>query len=153
MRLRRRNKKTIDIKPEAVYSERTIETETDTETETDIETDFNEDESASIRKIPKEKSKKKPSKKSARENTDSIINAINAPASLFRKIVQNPNFSSQMMVIVFSLLSDNVPMARPLDNMSTAIDKARNINEVLTSTMQSVKVATEVPKQIRRLLK
>jgi hypothetical protein len=143
VRLRRRNKRTIDITPDFAYSERKKEPDED----------FDETKIRPAKKISKEKPGKKPSKNKANEkNKDQISNVINVPASLFRKIVQNPNFSSQMMVIVFSLLSDNVPMARPLENMSTAIDKARNISDVLSNTMQSVKVATEVPKQIRQLM-
>ncbi|BBB92848.1 MAG TPA: hypothetical protein PKA28_02545 [Methylomusa anaerophila] len=75
-----------------------------------------------------------------------------SPAALFRKIVENPNFNAQFLVIVLSLMSGNVPMDRGISSMSSAVDKVRNITEVITSTMQSVKVATEAPKQIKRLL-
>lgn len=42
-------------------------------------------------------------------------------------------------------------MDRRIDSMSSTVDKIRNITDVIENTMQSVKVASEAPKQIRRL--
>ncbi|MDR1702859.1 MAG: hypothetical protein LBR56_08780 [Sporomusaceae bacterium] len=141
MRLRRRHKRTIDITPEAVVSER-------------AEREDREGFDFVAKKMPnlKEQHKKPRSKKKAKK-TRERNNLLSIPASLVRKISRNPNFNSQLMVIAFSLLSDAVPMAGPLENMTAAIEKARNISDVLNNTMQSVKVAAEVPKQIRHLLK
>ncbi len=73
------------------------------------------------------------------------------PAALFRKVMSNPNLNVQLMVIVLTLASDNFPMDRGIDSMSSTVDKIRNITDVINNTMQSVKVATDAPKQIRRL--
>jgi hypothetical protein len=73
------------------------------------------------------------------------------PAALFRKVMQNPNLNVQLMVIILTLASDNFSMDRRIDSMSTTVDKIRNMTDVINNTMQSVKVATEAPKQIRRL--
>ncbi len=73
------------------------------------------------------------------------------PAALLRRIAENPNFNIQLMVIILSLASENVSMDRRIDSMSSTVDKIRNITDVINNTMQSVKVAAEAPKQIRRL--
>jgi hypothetical protein len=76
---------------------------------------------------------------------------LRKPADLFRKIITNPNLNVQLMIIVLTLASDNFPMDRGIDSMSSTVDKIRNITDVINNTMQSVKVAAEAPKQIRRL--
>ncbi|TWH48868.1 hypothetical protein [Sporomusa sp. KB1] len=73
------------------------------------------------------------------------------PAALFRKIMKNPNLNVQLMIIVLTLASDNFPMDRGITSMSSTVDKIRNMTDVINNTMQSVKVATDAPKQIRRL--
>ncbi|VBB08775.1 Hypothetical protein LUCI_4056 [Lucifera butyrica] len=75
------------------------------------------------------------------------------PAKIIRQIINNPNFSVQVMTILLTLASDNIPMERRINNVTATVDKVRNITDVITNTMQSVKVATEAPKQIRQLLK
>ncbi|WP_425061221.1 hypothetical protein SCACP_20070 [Sporomusa carbonis] len=77
--------------------------------------------------------------------------AAKGPAALFRKIIENPNFNIQLMVILLTLASENFAMDRRIDSMSSAVDKIRNVTEVINSTMQSVKVATDAPRKIRRL--
>lgn len=72
-------------------------------------------------------------------------------AALFRKIMHNPNLNVQLLVIILTLASENFSMDRRIDSMSTTVDKIRNITDVINSTMQSVKVAADAPKQIRRL--
>lgn len=69
-----------------------------------------------------------------------------------RRIVSNPNFAFQIMVIILTLASDNVRMDRRIDTMTTKIDAIRGIADVINNTMQSVKVASEAPKHIRKLL-
>lgn len=73
------------------------------------------------------------------------------PAAMFRKIVQNPNFNMQLAVILLTLSSESFSMDRRIDFMSSTVDKIRNITDVIDNTMQSVKVASEAPKKIRRL--
>lgn len=73
------------------------------------------------------------------------------PANMLRKIMKNPNLNIQLMVIVLTLASDNFSMDRSIDSMSSAVDKIRNITDVINNTMQSVKVAADAPKQIRQL--
>ncbi|MDF2873504.1 MAG: hypothetical protein K0R22_187 [Sporomusa sp.] len=73
------------------------------------------------------------------------------PAALFRKVIENPSFNVQLMVILLTLASENFSMDRRLDSMTSTVDKIRNVTDVINSTMQSVKVATDAPNQIRRL--
>ena len=75
-----------------------------------------------------------------------------ANTSFFRKIISNPNLSFQIMVIILTLASDNVQMDRRIDTMTNKIDAIRGITDVINNTMQSVKVASEAPKHIRKLL-
>jgi len=76
----------------------------------------------------------------------------NNPMRFVRKILDNPNFSFQLMVIILTLASDNVQMDRRIEGMTTTVDKVRNIADVINNTMNSVKAAAEAPKTIRRLL-
>lgn len=76
---------------------------------------------------------------------------LRSPGAFFRKMITNPNLNVQLMTIVLTLASGNFPMDRGIDSMSSTVDKIRNITDVINNTMQSVKVATEAPKQIRRL--
>jgi hypothetical protein len=80
------------------------------------------------------------------------VKSTNKATRFIRKIISNPNFSYQSMVILLTLASDNVPMDRRIDTMATSVDKIRNMSEMITNTMQSLKVAAETPKKIRRIL-
>lgn len=77
---------------------------------------------------------------------------LNKASRFIRNIVSNPNFSYQTMVILMTLTSDNIPMDRRIDSMSTTVDKVRNMSDMITNTIQSLKTAAETPKKIRRLL-
>ncbi|QDR80875.1 hypothetical protein [Sporomusa termitida] len=77
--------------------------------------------------------------------------AARGPAAFFRKVMENPSFNIQLMVILLTLASENFSMDRRIDSMTSTVDKIRNVTDVINSTMQSVKVATDAPKQIRRL--
>ncbi|HEY3423510.1 MAG TPA: hypothetical protein VGL27_01845 [Negativicutes bacterium] len=83
-----------------------------------------------------------------------IVNPFQSikPAQLFRQIVSNPNFGFQLMVILLTLTSGNIQMDRRIDGVTSTVDKIRSITEVVNSSMQSLKVASEAPKHIRRLL-
>lgn len=104
-------------------------------------------------KEPPEKKEQPP------ENTPAVLPAkpspknakSRGPAAFLRQIATNPNFNIQLMVIILSLASENISMDRRIDSMSSTVDKIRSITDVITNTMQSVKVASEAPKQIRRL--
>lgn len=61
--------------------------------------------------------------------------------------------SVQLVVVVLTLLSDNMKMDRRIDNMTTSIDKMRSITQVITNTMNSMKTAAQAPKEISRLIK
>ncbi len=74
------------------------------------------------------------------------------PLKMIRQIMNNPNFNMQIMVILLSLASDNMQMDRRIDGMTTTIDKVRNITELVNNGMQSMKMVSEVPKSIRRIL-
>lgn len=102
-------------------------------------------------------SQKKPERMSEQNeaNEESIKEAkpvLPEKMNLFRRIVNNPNFVFQMMVILLTLTSDNVRMDRRIDIMASKIDALRSITDVINSTMQSVRAASEAPKHIRKLL-
>lgn len=80
------------------------------------------------------------------------VNKKNSPASLVRRIVNNPDFSFQMVIVLLTLLGDNVPMDRHLNGITSTIDKIRNVTEVVNHSMQSLKSAAEAPRNIRKLL-
>lgn len=63
----------------------------------------------------------------------------------------NPNFNSQLLTVLITLTSGNVPVDREIDNLTEAIEKIRHVTEIVDKTMQSVKVATEAPRQIRQI--
>jgi hypothetical protein len=74
------------------------------------------------------------------------------PFGIVNKVISNPNFNFQLMVIALTLLSDNVPIDARLNGISQSVEKIRSVTEVVNNTMQSLKVAAEAPKNIRRLI-
>lgn len=74
------------------------------------------------------------------------------PLKMIRQLMKNPNFNMQLMVILLSLTSDNMQMDRRIDGMTTTIDKVRSITELVNNGMSSMKIVSEVPKSIRRIL-
>jgi hypothetical protein len=73
-------------------------------------------------------------------------------SGLFRKVINNPEFPVQLMMVMLTMSSGNIRMDRRIDTMSTTVDTVRNITNLLTNTMQSLKTAAEAPQQIRRML-
>ena len=71
---------------------------------------------------------------------------------LIQKFIQNPNFIVQLLVIVFTLTSENDQMDRKFEGVSSTVDKIKNITDILNRTMHSVKVAAEAPEKIRQIL-
>lgn len=71
---------------------------------------------------------------------------------LLRTIVNNPEFPVQLMMIMLTMSTGHIPMDRKIDSMSTTVETVRNITNLLTNTMQSLKTAAEAPQQIRRML-
>lgn len=80
------------------------------------------------------------------------VKPSNRASKLIRNIVSNPNFSYKSIMILMTLASDNIPMDRRIDTMSSTVDKVRNMSEMITNTMQSLKTASETPKKIRRMM-
>lgn len=74
------------------------------------------------------------------------------PLKMIKQIMGNPNFNMQLMVILLSLTSDNMQMDRRIDGMTSTIDKVRSITELVNNGMNSMKIVSEVPKSIRRIL-
>jgi hypothetical protein len=74
------------------------------------------------------------------------------PLRMLERMISNPNFNLQIMLILLTLSSENMRMDRKLQNMSATMEKIGNINEVINNSMQSLKVITEVPKSVRRIL-
>lgn len=69
-----------------------------------------------------------------------------------RQIISNPEFPIQLMMVMLTMSAGHVRMDRKLDNMSTSVETIRNITNLLTNTMQSLKTAADAPQQIRRML-
>ena len=76
----------------------------------------------------------------------------NPLAWLVHRIGNDPDLSIQLIIILLTLAADNLRMDRRIDTMSAKIDAVRNISEVLTNAMRSLKTAAQAPAQIRRLL-
>lgn len=89
-----------------------------------------------------------------REETVKVATPVNAfrPMDMVKRVISNPNFNMQVLLILMTLSSEDMRMDRKLDNMSVTMEKLRNINEVITSSMQSLKMITEVPKNVRKIL-
>ena len=71
---------------------------------------------------------------------------------LVRKIISNPEFPVQLMMVMLTMSSGHMRMDRKIDTMSTTVENIRNITNVITNTMQSLKSAADAPQQIRRML-
>lgn len=69
-----------------------------------------------------------------------------------QKFIENPNLIVQLLVIVFTLTSENDQMDRKFEGVSNTVDKIKDITDILNSTMRSVKLAAEAPEKIRQLL-
>lgn len=76
-----------------------------------------------------------------------------ANPGLLRKIINNPEFPVQLMMVILTMSSGHISMDRKIDTMTTTVETVRNITNLLTNTMQSLKTAAETPQQIRRMLK
>lgn len=114
----------------------------------DIEMMMNEE------KIIEKPKKAKKSKEQDEERENQKVKEARPvkPANIFGQIMKNPNFNLQLIVILLSLTSEDIQMDRRIDGMATTIDKVRNITELVNNGMQSMKMVSEVPKGIRRLL-
>ena len=75
-----------------------------------------------------------------------------AISGLLRRVINNPEFPVQLMMVMLTMSSGNVRMDRKIDTMSATVETVRNITNLLTNTMQSLKTAAEAPQQIRRML-
>lgn len=73
------------------------------------------------------------------------------PKKLLQQVINNPNLSYQVMVILLSLTSDSVKMESRISNMSTSLDNIRGAAEVLNTSVRSLQAAAEAPKRLRRL--
>lgn len=91
-------------------------------------------------------------KKSDDRATEKTTNTKNMN-SLLNRIISNPNLSYQIVVIMITLLSDNMPLDGKIQNMATSIDKFRNVVDVLNNTVGAIKTASDAPRQIRGIIK
>jgi hypothetical protein len=105
-------------------------------------------------KLPEKPKKVKKSKNQDEERENLKVKEAKPvkPTNIFGQIMSNPNFSLQLMVILLSLTSEDMQMDRRIDGMTTTIDKVRNITELVNNGMNSMKMVTEFPKSIRRIL-
>lgn len=75
------------------------------------------------------------------------------PLKKFQKIFRDPDFGIRMMTMFLTMRPDNVRMERRINTMNSSMEKVRNLTELINTTMQSLKIAAEAPRQIKRLLK
>lgn len=122
-----------------------------TEVNIEDESQVSESELGAEAQKPK-KTKKTQNKEEARDPINAKDGKSVRPMKMIKQLMSNPNFNMQIMVILLSLTSDNLQMDRRIDGMTTTIDKVRNITELVNNGMQSMKMVTEVPKSIRRIL-
>ncbi|MDR3562685.1 MAG: hypothetical protein P4N59_14790 [Negativicutes bacterium] len=78
---------------------------------------------------------------------------LEKPMQLVRQVLDNPNLSYQVMVILLALTSDNVNMDRRINNMTSSIDSLRGITDVVNNSIRSLQTAAEAPRKIRQLIK
>ncbi|MDF2565823.1 MAG: hypothetical protein K0Q53_2227 [Massilibacillus sp.] len=90
--------------------------------------------------------------KEAPKPINKTIKFTKRSAEFIQKIIQNPNFIVQLLVVVFTLTSENDQMDRKFEGVSSTVDKIKNITDILNSTMHSVKIAAEAPEKIRQIL-
>lgn len=87
---------------------------------------------------------------------EKVRTEVKAPSgflgNIFSHLLSNPNLGFQIMVIIFTMVSENAQMDRRIEGMTTTVEKIRMITDALNNTMNSVKAAAETPKKIRQLL-
>lgn len=81
------------------------------------------------------------------------ISALKPIKRLVRQVINDPNIGYQFLAVLLTLTADDFKMDRRIDTMTSSLDTLRNITNVVTNTMQSLKSAAEAPRQIRRLVK
>ncbi len=75
------------------------------------------------------------------------------PMQIIKNMISTPDLGIQIVLILLTLTSENMRMDKRIDNMSVSIDKIRNVNEVINNSIQSLKVITELPKNVRHIMK
>ena len=75
------------------------------------------------------------------------------PMQIIKNMTSTPDLGIQIVLILLTLTSENMRMDKRIDNMSVSIDKIRNVNEVINNSIQSLKVITELPKNVRHIMK
>lgn len=75
------------------------------------------------------------------------------PIRMLKRIIADPNFGYQCMVILLTLTQDNMRMDRRIERMTSSVDTIRNVAGVVNNAMQSLKVAADAPNQIRKLVR
>ena len=75
------------------------------------------------------------------------------PMQIIKNMISTPDLGIQIVLILLTLTSENMRMDKRIDNMSVYIDKIRNVNEVINNSIQSLKVITELPKNVRHIMK
>ena len=99
-----------------------------------------------------QKTKKTQNENEARDPKNIKDSKTGGPFKMIKQIMSNPNFNMQIIVILLSLTSDSLQMDRRIDGMTTTIDKVRNITELVNNGMKSMRMVSEVPKNIRQIL-
>lgn len=99
-----------------------------------------------------QKTKKSQNEHEARDPKNIKDGKAGGPLKMIKRLMSNPNFNMQIIVILLSLTSDSMQMDRRIDGMTTTIDKVRNITELVNNGMKSMRMVSEVPKSIRQIL-
>lgn len=88
-----------------------------------------------------------------KESVKGRINRLKTQSMGFiNGIISNPSFNVQMALILLTLTSENVRMDRRINNMSASIEKIRNVNEVISSSIQSLRMIADLPKNVKRII-
>jgi len=119
---------------------------------TEVNTDDGSQVSESELDIKEQKTKKVQNEHDERETNNVKDGKSVRPFKMIKQLMSNPNFNMQIIVILLTLTSDNLQMDRRIDGMTTTIDKVRNITELVNNGMKSMRMVSEVPKSIRRIL-
>lgn len=81
------------------------------------------------------------------------VNKLKKPKNnILRQILENEDLSYKLLIIAITLLNGPVKLDRKMDTMTATVNRLRGMTEVLNTTMNALKTASEAPRQIRQLL-
>lgn len=89
----------------------------------------------------------KKAKSVPKSNTNSTV------AKIVEYVKQNPNVTVQVLSFLMILANNEKnKLGSRMENVANAVDKMKNVADVVNNTMTSIRTATEAPAKIKRLL-